>query len=660
MSSPEKSGPGATASPRLTQRTIKLNPVSAPGFKPVAPPPAHREDPPLTKQASSSLLLQRRETKLLAQQSATPRPSNAAAAAFVAGKKSQEKPAKLSFLPDSDKHTASSSSSSIPFLPSPSSPLSPRGDSSVFRSRRMKTGSQTRIQPAQSELACDKQYEIQEGANVFEYGEGDLSSGQRARSSSRGDRIQVPSSRDSRSPSPMSRRKQMAGSTLSPVTSSPASAALCDGYVSSQEERRFPASRSPTVSPINPSAAYQSSSEAPQKSFASLGHKITMDIKTSDGSSAYQCIRSKGATTPATSLTAGGNSNKKVSNKIDINYCPASPLSPRKRQGGTGDNPNINEAFQENYRFFMRGGSNTDDSDSNNNNDNANNERLKRMFSPAPVRDIFSPMPSSTRDVHYSSDFLDNYTEINLPSVSVKQGKRNSASGIVFPAIRVENVDDKTDRKSDIGQIESLNDSIVEGIRGIGGGRGSRSITPSSGSSTSTSPSPTSPPPTEFSRFRPTRAKSTNTLLSAEASKVIDSWLSPTLTPTPPTTSSSSSARQHPDDARLGWRKSGSSSTSCLLSVPPPLIKRQTSEGRLVVGVPDALVVPGGDAGAGKKGMKSRGWSRSESNLFVRTGRPVGGAGEGGLRTEEDFEESLEIADRSNRGIASKPSTERK
>ena len=653
MSTPGKSGSSSKAatsqntkspsSPRLPERTVKLNPVSAPGLKPVSPPPSltHLEESPVTKPPCSSSSLWRER-----QSHTQPEASRCSDTNIITvTRRGREKPAKLVLVHESDTHTGSSGLTSAHHLPSPTAHQNPHGDTSVLAAvGRRKAGPTSDHQPQSLEFPEDKQYPIVCGANALEHGDEDRVSVYGGCSSSRGARILVPVSRDSRSPSPMSRRSKMTGSTLSPsrVSSVPPSTDICG-----PEERHVSRSRvtsiSSTTAPQNPLTTSPLSDQTQLKNVAILKQRENSDAIDSDINPTNRRSRSKGAATASTSLSsAGGNSNKKNSNKIDINFSPASPLSPRKREASTSDTASANDAFQENYRFFLRGGS-SGDHDGDDNNNNVATERTRRIFSPAPVRDIFSPMPSVTGAESCYKDILDSCTEINLPSGVVNETKRGSTSGIVFPAIKVENVDDKTDRRTENRETSTLSDSI-------GTGRRSRSITYSSGSSSSTSPSPTSPPPTEFSRFKPTRAKSTNTLLSAEASRLIDGCLSPTLSPTPPSRSSPS-PRHHPEDARLSWCRSGSSSTSCLLSVPPPVIRRQTSEGRLVVGVPDALTVPG-EGGAGRKGMKSRGWSRSESNLFVRTGRPVGGAGEGGLRTEDDFEEGYGNPGRSDGSIS--------
>ena len=630
-------------SPRLAQRTMKLNPVSAPGFKPAPPPSSlpHREEPPLAKQASTSSLLRRE------QQFQTPaetvRPINPKTGSGAS--RGREKPGKLTLQGECSPVSAS-------VFPSPTSPLSPPAGPNTFAARRRKTEATHRQLSHGLDLsqASDKQYPITREDNAFEFRGEESGIEYGSRSSSKGARIQVPSTRDSRSPSPMSRRRKMTGNTLSPVRATSISPGMASSSTSSgsftscQEERRNTNVRSPSTSP---SAASSGSLTAPlipaqpqQKNFAPLTQAT--EAKAVDRSATYRSSRSKAASTTATAITVGGATNsKKTSNKIDINYCPASPLSPRKRQTVGGKNANVDEPFQDNYRFFLGGG--TSEETGGIDDKKNNNERARRIFSPAPVRDIFSPMPSASTTESSYTDLLDSCAEISISPAGTKESKRGSASGLVFPAILVENVDDKQDRKDELSERNPGNENFGDNNRVIGPGRRSRSITSSSGSSSSTSPSPTSPPPTiEFSRHKPTRAKSTNTLLSPEASKVIDSWLGPTLSPTPPPGGSSpSTTRPHPDDARLNWRKCGSSSTSCLLSVPSPLIKRKTSEGRMIVGVTDALTVPGEGGAGGRKGMKSRGWSRSESNLFVRTGRPVGGPPDDDIMTEEDLDHNL-------------------
>ncbi|RUS86247.1 hypothetical protein EGW08_005989 [Elysia chlorotica] len=634
MSSPEKSESGSkpaaltqgnmsSPSPRLAQRTLKLNPVSAPGFKPVPPPPTlgHREAPPLTNLPCPTSTHRRgRQTHV---QTDSSRISDAQIASMT--RRGREKPAKLVLLPDSDSSVGSSAATLTPRLPSPSAHQNPQGDTSLNKG----SSSKTQLPQSPNTLA-DKHSPSLYPATVFQCDDEGRVPVYESRSSSRGARIEVPPSRDSRSPSPMSRRSRMIVNTLSvsKVTSVPVSTGIS---ISSPDERQGSKPRSVTVSsttarenPLETSLLFQ---QTQPKSSAISRHRNISDTTDADSSPSNRRSQSKGAT--ALSPDANTSSNKKSPNKIDINYSPASPLSPRKRQTFTTDTASMKDAFQDNYRFFLRGGSNENNEGDDNN--NAVSERARRIFSPAPVRDIFSPMPSVSGTESSYRDVFDCCADLNLPSRVISETKRGSAPGIVFPAIKVENVDDKTDKAN----LESGGSYMISSTIGIS--RRSRSITSSSGSSTSTSPSPTTPPPVEFSRFTPIRAKSTNTLLSPETSKLIDVCLSPALSPMPPP-GSSPSLRPHPEDARLNWRKSGSSSTSCLLSVPSSVIKRQTSEGRLVVGVPDALAVPG-ENGAAKKGMRSRGWSRSESNLFVRTGRPVGGAGQGGLTADEDLGE---------------------
>ncbi|GFO00273.1 hypothetical protein PoB_002677800 [Plakobranchus ocellatus] len=584
MSSHQKPNSDTT---RPKQRHIKLNPVSAPGLKPVTPPPAlsHLEYTPPAKREQPKTHVDKQENSFQALGNTSKSHHKQSS---IQNRRKGEKAGELTLLSHADSRVSPSPPSIFPspVPPSPTSPLSPPTETTQFAGRRRKTKQSSRFDLFSPEKQRDDEVE-----NLYT----DSGSFGGVSRPIREHHIQLPHSRDSRSPSPMSRRVQMTGNTLGSINS--ATTDSTDAIFGSGSERR--------------------------RRSASRGSSLSLSSS-----------QRKGATTATTNLTTSGNVCKKSTDKIDISYSPVCPLSPRKRQGPANDNTSNREPFQENYSFFLKGGPTEEKEDD----DNNNNERVSRIFSPAPVRDIFSPMPSTSSCDTSCQDLLDSCVELKVSRGGLKEGKRGSNSGVVFPAIRVENVDDKTNRSGEPDFCSIGGENVADNSGAVISGRRSKSVTSSSTSSPSTSPSPTSTSPTEFLRYKPTRTKSTNTLLSAEASSVIDSWLSPTLSPTPPP--SSTQTRHHPENARLNWRKCGSSSTSCLLSVPTPLVKRQTAEGRVIVGVPDALAVPG-DGGAGRKGMMSRGWSRSESNLFVRTGRPVGGAGEGGMRTDEDFEEDL-------------------